>query len=479
MCLATMGSTAPNSQNHLPQYHHLRGNYHSATSLPATMSSHETKSKDFAPSVYPSPADEVHNNFSAPPSPVFQEQATRRESYGKVTLPSIRDVVQMPSPSTSPRLPVASFQTSTNEFANPHAAEFTDYSQNPGKPLATFNQDRDPLLFFGLPNVRDELVDPQPFFAAMPRSSQGQTLMSPTNTNALPSLPQRMNSRTGGASFGSIPQRQRKRPVEDSSLRNPPTAGDPSLRSPSLWQKQKYAIGNGLAQEYPDLFPSPCFPPPPTANSTPAGAFQNDHHTANRTSHKRKVDDAIVTAPPKTNRVNARRDSGKGTKSPYEAPLGAPEPKRVRRTQDANKPKAPRVLPEKTVRDYSVYPDYCPPLSTLDDDQVAFPSVDWKAAPCDMSKHPDSDLLHPKEIAIASKLVLTPSVYIYIKRRFFAYRLKYARTHATFNINAAQLACKGVDEFNITGIDVNKTSRLHKAFEKVGWLDEKHMERFL
>ncbi|KAG9808733.1 hypothetical protein KCU98_g22057, partial [Aureobasidium melanogenum] len=88
-------------------------------------------------------------------------------------------------------------------------------------------------------------------------------------------------------------------------------------------------------------------------------------------------------------------------------------------------------------------------------------------------------LLHAKEIPIVSKLVLTPSDYIYIKRRFFAHRLAYARKGQSFNINAAQLACKGADEYGITGIDVNKTSRLHKAFDKVGWLDAKHMEKYL
>lgn len=160
--------------------------------------------------------------------------------------------------------------------------------------------------------------------------------------------------------------------------------------------------------------------------------------------------------------------------SPREALLD-----KQRRTQDTPKAKAPRAPSEKVSRDYSVYPDYCPPLSTLDSDQVTFPNVEWKAAPQDMSNHEDVHLLHPKEVAIASKLVLSPSIYLYIKRRFFAHRLEYARKGQVFNINAAQLACKGHDGHGITGIDVNKTSRLHKAFDKVGWLDAKYMERFL
>lgn len=153
-----------------------------------------------------------------------------------------------------------------------------------------------------------------------------------------------------------------------------------------------------------------------------------------------------------------------------------PSKKFRRRSNDANKAKAPA---EKVTRDYTIYNDYCPPLSTLNSDQVNFPNIEWKATPQDVSGHEDCHLLHPKEIPIVSKLVLTPSDYIYIKRRFFANRLGYARKGQSFNINAAQLACKGADEHGITGIDVNKTSRLHKAFDKVGWLDEKHMQRFL
>lgn len=96
-----------------------------------------------------------------------------------------------------------------------------------------------------------------------------------------------------------------------------------------------------------------------------------------------------------------------------------------------------------------------------------------------LDNDPDRDLLHEKEIKLATKLALTCARYLYLKRRFFAGRLDYVGRNQTYNINAAQQTCKGPDSHGVVGADVNKTSSMWKAFNSVGWLEPSHMQPYL
>ncbi|KAI5195189.1 hypothetical protein E4T39_08323 [Aureobasidium subglaciale] len=498
------------------------------------MASVVVKGKAPATSVYPSPADEIINTFSAPSSPVFNEQQiaplVRKD---RITLPPISSLVnQMPSPSSSPQLGVASYRSPADAFL---------------KSPIKFSRSQDAPLFPDRSIASNDVARPQPLFGGsthqtqlttLPESDQ-QRVAYPVNSsvNYLAGPPpqscaslqpltlastfrpgpqaQRSGSLSGsthvspglGGSMHSprdrathLPSRRSKQrqTAYDIQMRTPVSPGAPRYGRNDLWARQisdpaTYVLP--ILQEWKTVFeatkaalPQATFP-----ITTPAGVFDElkrvspadavtfaaRHATSSgrRDQHdKRKADSVVDMPPPKRTRKVSTSKPLEPSVSPREAPRDAPEKKFRRRTNDANKARAPA---DKVARDFSIYPDYCPPLSTLDSDQVNFPNIEWKATPQDVTNHEDCHLLHPKEIPIVSKLVLTPSDYIYIKRRFFANRLGYAKKRQPFNINAAQLACKGADEHGITGIDVNKTSRLHKAFDRVGWLDEKHMQRFL
>ncbi|KAG9575502.1 hypothetical protein KCU97_g14158, partial [Aureobasidium melanogenum] len=525
-----MGSAAFNSQ-----YSYLREMQQSTSNQADVMASNMTKGKAPATSVYPSPADEVNHTFPLPSSPVFDDQhvasSVRRE---KITLPPISSLVQqMPSPSTSPQLPVAHYRSPTDTLLT-----------SPNK----FNRSQDAPLFPDQPTTTDELARSQFFFGSAARPLQPVALSERDQQRFAPSEQLNFDGITGPQSHPSgIPRpvpiepsvqvepvqrphssygpvqnsshglssakhgssirpsyppgrkpKQRQTPF-DIHMRRPISPGTPRYGRNDLWARQiadpdTYVtpIRNEWAEVYKATratLPEPTFPiatPPGVLADleriSPADAamFAARHASANgvRNHHdKRKVDSGVEMPPPKrTRKTSASKAPLKASVSPREAPLDVAEKKFRRRTNDANKAKTPA---DKVARNFLIYPDYCPPTSTLDSDQVNFPNIEWKATPQDVTDHEDCHLLHAKEIPIVSKLVLTPSDYIYIKRRFFAHRLAYARKGQSFNINAAQLACKGADEYGITGIDVNKTSRLHKAFDKVGWLDAKHMEKYL
>lgn len=72
-------------------------------------------------------------------------------------------------------------------------------------------------------------------------------------------------------------------------------------------------------------------------------------------------------------------------------------------------------------------------------------------------------LLHPDEQKLASNLRLDPATYLTSKRRIFVARLRHFHEQRPFRKTHAQTACK---------IDVNKASKLHVAFESVGWFDD-------
>lgn len=499
------------------------------------MASNMTKGKAPATSVYPSPADEVNHTFPLPSSPVFDDQhVTSSVRKEKITLPPISSLVQqMPSPSTSPQLPLAHYRSPTDTLLT-----------SPNK----FNRSHDAPLFPDQLTSTDEITRPQFLFGSVTRTLQPAYLSERDQQRFAPSEQPNLNGITGSQShLGGIPrpipiepsvqvepvQRPRSSygPVQngphdpsnakhgasirpsyppgrkpkqrqttfDIHMRRPISPGIPRYGRNDLWARQiadPDTFVTPIRKEWAEVFkatratlPEPTFPiatPPGVLADleriSPADAamFAARHASATggrNHNDKRKADSGVEMPPPKrTRKTSASKALLKPSVSPREAPLDVAEKKFRRRTNDANKAKTPA---DKVARNFLIYPDYCPPTSTLDSDQVNFPNIEWKATPQDVTEHEDSHLLHAKEVPIVSKLVLTPSDYIYIKRRFFAHRLAYARKGQSFNINAAQLACKGADEYGITGIDVNKTSRLHKAFDKVGWLDEKYMQKYL
>jgi hypothetical protein len=496
-----MASEAPNSQ-----YSYSRDYPQSATSQSHNMDSQSTKGKDPATSVYPSPADEPTGTFSAPSSPVFSERVGVQPFHGgRPTLPPIDSVVhQMPSPSSSPRMPLASY----NRISAPFLP-------------ASFNSSQDDTLFPDRPFPSGHVSMPQPLFINGPSivqdklSALSEHFQQQQQREFIPSIglgqetldaakisrQQRLRLPLPQTQPQFPPGRQRKRPADPMAeyMRRPLSPGTEMYGRNDLWARQisdpeRYVLP--VIAEWSETFkavratlPAPTFPiqtPPGMLESLAklspqdAAEYSRRHATTavGKRGEKRKADTSTDMPPPRRTRKlsPSTTSSSKPSASPREAPLEMPEKKFRRRTNEANKAKASS---EKIARDYTIYPDYCPPLSTLDGDHVTFPNIEWKATPQDVSGYDDCHLLHPKEIAIVSKLVLTPSDYVYIKRRFFAHRLESAKRGHIFNINAAQLACKGLDEHGITGIDVNKTSRLHKAFDKVGWLDERHMKRFL
>lgn len=120
-------------------------------------------------------------------------------------------------------------------------------------------------------------------------------------------------------------------------------------------------------------------------------------------------------------------------------------------------------------KDYSSLPDFCPPLSSLPD-KVHSLKVDWKGAPIDLKSDPHAHLLHPDEIHLAANLRLDCATYLTSKRRIFMQRIECYKINKEFRKTDAQQACK---------IDVNKASKLWSAFDKVGWLNQKYIAKFV
>lgn len=113
--------------------------------------------------------------------------------------------------------------------------------------------------------------------------------------------------------------------------------------------------------------------------------------------------------------------------------------------------------------------DFSPSPALLDNSPLRL-RVHWKGVPNDLSADPEVGHLHPQEVEIAQELKLPASQYLSNKRRIFEARLKSIRERKNFTKTAAQQACN---------IDVNKTSQLFEAYEKVGWFDEMHFRHFL
>lgn len=120
-------------------------------------------------------------------------------------------------------------------------------------------------------------------------------------------------------------------------------------------------------------------------------------------------------------------------------------------------------------KDFDAIPDYCPPLDSLNSSNAL--KVEWKGATnaLDLSDDPLRDRLHPSELKIASLLRLDCATYLTSKRRIFLSRLEFLHRGKEFRKTHAQQA---------TFIDVNKASKLHTAFDEVGWFEAKWMKNF-
>ena len=112
--------------------------------------------------------------------------------------------------------------------------------------------------------------------------------------------------------------------------------------------------------------------------------------------------------------------------------------------------------------DFNAIPDYCPPLSTLNENSKF--KVEWKGTRLDLSNDPHKHLLHPAEIHLASVLRLSCASYLTSKRRIFKDKVDRTRAGLKFQKTDSQKACK---------IDVNKASKLWQAYHSIGWFDEK------
>ncbi|ORZ21619.1 hypothetical protein BCR42DRAFT_407939 [Absidia repens] len=87
--------------------------------------------------------------------------------------------------------------------------------------------------------------------------------------------------------------------------------------------------------------------------------------------------------------------------------------------------------------------------------------VVWKGSPLSIHSLPYYDHLHPKEKTMASTLRLTPEQYLKCKRALILSAQVFYEHGMQFRKSDAQKVCR---------IDVNKTSCLWGAFNRLGWL---------
>lgn len=132
----------------------------------------------------------------------------------------------------------------------------------------------------------------------------------------------------------------------------------------------------------------------------------------------------------------------------------------AKRTPPAKKQEPPNF-------DFNAIPNYSPPLSTLPDHPKSL-SVDWPGNALDLSADPNRHLLHEAEVHLASKLRLTCASYLCVKRRILIGRVNKFVEGKKFTKTDAQLCGR---------IDVNKSSRIWTAYDKVGWFDRHHFEQ--
>lgn len=127
--------------------------------------------------------------------------------------------------------------------------------------------------------------------------------------------------------------------------------------------------------------------------------------------------------------------------------------------------------PKPSYTDWESLPDYCPSAAqTLAPNNSRALSTEWKGQSMNLNNDSIIQKLHPAEIHLASVLRLPGNVYMDSKRRLFLEKFTRFKKRLPFRRTDAQKACR---------IDVNKASRLFAAYEKAGWLNDSHFEKFL
>ena len=173
---------------------------------------------------------------------------------------------------------------------------------------------------------------------------------------------------------------------------------------------------------------------------------------------------AQATKPAKISIPAAPRKPTKIANLPRERKSPTAEPEKRKRAPPSKH--APLKEDDKL---WASLPDYSPPISTLDGKPKAL-KVTWRGSPNDLSSDPDIHAMHPQEVEAAAELKLPAAQYLANKRRIFQAKVASLQAGKTFTKTAAQQACN---------IDVNKTSKLWEAYDKIGWFDEEHFQKWL
>lgn len=179
-----------------------------------------------------------------------------------------------------------------------------------------------------------------------------------------------------------------------------------------------------------------------------------------------------ATAPRHSDKV-AKKKASKPRPARTESTKPRPESSSASVSQNApNREATAKPTTKSKNRDFRSIPDYSPPLQTLDDPAMmrgrTLEVLEAKE-PLDLSHDPLKGLLHPAELRLAAHMKLNCATYLYCKRRIFYKRLEFYHQGKDFKKTHAQGVCN---------IDVNKASRLHVAFEGVGWLRPEWMSNF-
>lgn len=185
-----------------------------------------------------------------------------------------------------------------------------------------------------------------------------------------------------------------------------------------------------------------------------------------RSVSPRPIPRPVATATASAPRAHPHRASTSHKKKAAKSPKAVSEgPSEASNGQK----KHTRAAPTKNVtqQQWTEIEDVTPPLSVLDG-KTHEPK--WDGNMRDISQEPDVEHLHELERRWASRLRLEPQQYLATKRLIFKERLAYLRAGKNFTKTAAQGVAK---------LDVNKLSRLHSAFDAVGWFDEKYFQQYL
>lgn len=157
---------------------------------------------------------------------------------------------------------------------------------------------------------------------------------------------------------------------------------------------------------------------------------------------------------------------------------------RVKALPTAEEKKSKSTKTQTVDIDFDRIPDYCPPLHMLGTKNMTIPSVN-NPRPFEDGELHLLGLLHPQEQELARNLRIGPATYLTTKRRIFVDRLYFY--HFEKEVQEEQEADGARDkpyvkDFKKTHaqhagkIDVNKSSKLHEAFDSVGWFDRKWCE---